>query len=295
MFKNLNLFGVFIINKEKVIKRIVLEKKAQRKVNEHFSSIINNQKILEKEKIKFDGRYKPESNEVLYIPNFSVGDDIKSAIKSSLSEEKVNLKEIEIENLKYTFIGTEINDEMVIAFQLIQKSQHLTNKWIKLLHYSGTFKAVSENGFTLSDRVEAIIDNGNLIFGSYHFAKRIFDLKEYYREATDADLKEFMEDKSIKVEGENQFIENSDTWVRRKVALIKDSGVLEKNSVSEICNKGSEYNIDIPTVKKNGTKKILLANDKRELKNVLKFLDEDIFKGILSDQIFETNSKLIVD
>jgi len=65
MFNNSVLFGVFKIDDADVIRKISVSKKTQEAINAHFSDLTNSEKILDKERVKFDGRYKPEEDEVL--------------------------------------------------------------------------------------------------------------------------------------------------------------------------------------------------------------------------------------
>jgi hypothetical protein len=292
VFKNSNLFGVITEKKESQIKRIMLDRKTQKLVNAHFKKIIDEQQILKKERVNFDGRYTPEFTEALSISSYSLNSDITTAVRAPIGEDVVNQVDIDIPNLKYVFLGEEIDGNFIIAFQLIQKSQHLSSEGIKLLQRKGTFESVGESGFTLSDRVEVVFQNGDLIFESFHLAKRVFHLQEYYREATNQELTDFVASESVETENREIFDRNADSWVRRKIALIRDSGVLETNSVSRIYKKARECGVEIATTQNGGARKIVLPDDKKKLKEVLKFLDEDIYTGPLTNQVFETNSKL---
>lgn len=293
MFIDCNLFGVISDGEIEEIRRIIVDRPTQVKLNEHFSSLLVNSKILDKEKVIFDGRYKPESMEVLAIQNYDIKQEIIAAIQNPISEETVNRVAIDVPNLKSVFMGNVIDEEIVIVFQIIQKSQHIASEGFNLFQRRGTFESVGENGFTLSDRIDALYMGNDLVFPSYYFARQIFELADYYRIATDHDVQEFVEEDSIIVEDNERFHANADSWVRRKIALIKDSRVLELNTVASICEIARDYNVDIQTEDRSGRAKILLPNDKKKLKDVLKFLDEDIYKGPLTNQTYETNSKLI--
>jgi hypothetical protein len=72
------------------------------------------------------------------------------------------------------------------------------------------------------------LEDKKLSFFSFHSARQIFDLTQYFKEATDEDLNEFAASNLVKVEDVSNFVATSDTWVRRKVALVMQSGILEK-------------------------------------------------------------------
>ncbi len=293
MFTNCSLFGIISESEGEFIRRIVVDYPTQQRINQHFSGIIESSGILSKVKVLFDGRYKPESSEILVIEDYNIKSEIKDAIKSPIAEDTLDNVTLDVPNLKAVFIGNTIEAELVIVMQLIQKSQHLTSEGFKLFQRGGTFESIGESGFTLTNRIDAAYVGSSLIFSSYYLARQIFDLGEYYRSATDHDIDEFINDAKIEVEDGESFAENTDSWVRRKIALIKDSKVMEINTVSSICEIAGEYNVSIPIKQVDGIKKIVMPKDKKELKEVLKFLDEDIYKGPLTNKTYETNSKLL--
>ena len=84
-----------------------------------------------------------------------------------------------------------------------------------------------------------------------------------------------------------EFKNMADTWIRRKIAMINDSGVLAKNSAAKIKRLAKSAGIDIAVE----GKKIVLPNDKEQLKIVLGFLDEEAYKGPFSKATFLANSK----
>lgn len=82
----------------------------------------------------------------------------------------------------------------------------------------------------------------------------------------------------------------ANTWIRRKIAIINDSGVLTNNSAAQIKRLARSAGIDISVE----NKKIVLPNDKEQLKIILGFLDEEAYKGPFSKATFLANSKRLV-
>jgi hypothetical protein len=76
--------------------------------------------------------------------------------------------------------------------------------------------------------------------------------------------------------------------IRKKVALLKRNKVLGKIQISDIQSAAKEYNIAIET---KDDKKIVVPSDRKELKNLLRFLDEDYFTTVLTKRKCLTNSK----
>ena len=79
----------------------------------------------------------------------------------------------------------------------------------------------------------------------------------------------------------------ANTWIRRKIAMINDSKVLENYSASQIKTLASKVDIKIDVE----NRKIKLPNDKENIKIILGFLDEEAYKGPFSKNTYLANSK----
>ena len=142
-------------------------------------------------------------------------------------------------------------------------------------------------GIGISDSVDVVFLESDLHFSSYYFARQIFDLSEYYRSATDTEVNSFTQNSILELSNSENFAIMADTWVRRKIALINDSGVLRNNSVSRIKELADVCELEIEI----NNDKILIPYDKKKLKEILGFLDEEIYKGVFTNETYVTNSK----
>jgi len=127
-----------------------------------------------------------------------------------------------------------------------------------------------------------------------YMLRQIFDLSDYYREATDTDINDFAALPVIKVENINELIGISDSWIRRKFSLIQQSQILETVPMNDIKAVAIEFNIPLQIVIENGVELIVLPSNKSDLKTILRFLDEDYYKSPLSKTQYTTNSKRMV-
>ena len=69
--------------------------------------------------------------------------------------------------------------------------------------------------------------------------------------------------------------------------MLKDSGVLDKFSAKEIKSRSKGYDVSI-TIQKG---KIGFPADKSASKKLLQFLNEELFRGAITETLYETNSK----
>ena len=109
----------------------------------------------------------------------------------------------------------------------------------------------------------------------------------FYRSATDGEVSLFVKNTKILIEDKESFSVMADSWVRRKIAMINDSKVLEKYSAKDIAQRATDVGVDIST-KKN---RIVLPCDKKQMKVVLGFLDEEAYRGPFSQTTYLANSK----
>ena len=158
-----------------------------------------------------------------------------------------------------------------------------------MLYDEKTFKQDQRVGIAISDYIDCLYDGTNLIFNSYYYARQVFDLSEYYRTASNVDIDNFIGANIIDFgDAGEAFKISANSWIRRKIALINDSGVLTQykaTDIKELAKKQS--NIDV-TVQ---NEKIVFPTDTNEIKILLSFLDEEAYQGPFSKETFLSNSK----
>ena len=243
------------------------------------------------EEIAFDGKYKPDLDEVLVINDFDDIDGLADAISNPLAIHEVKPTPEMFSKIKALFSGYVDNDEPVILIQHFDKRRIISTNGLSIFHASNVYKKIEGVGLTLDTKLTAILCGGCLKFRSFHFLRQIFDLSEYYKEATDADIMQFASMPCIKVNDDSKLIGISDTWVRRKLWLISQSQILEKVPVSDIKAVATEFNIELNTVIDDGIEKIIVPEEKKQLKKLLRFLDEDYYKSPLLENYYLANSK----
>ena len=267
--------------------KIEVDRDTQKTICDCFFEAKNNL-IKDKERKIFSGDYKPEENEFLAIENFKISDAIKNAIHDPLGIKPYQKPKDETHNIKTIFIGQEAPEgSFEIAFQKFKNEQFISPKRFNLFFDKNTFFRQTNFGISISNTVDCCYVNGELQFTSFSIARQIFDLGEYYRSATDEEVTAFSKNQRLKINDSAAFIKMADSWIRRKIALISDSQVLEIYSANEIARRANETGISINT-KGN---KIIMPDNKKQLKIILGFLDEEAYKGPFSQETFIANSK----
>ena len=113
------------------------------------------------------------------------------------------------------------------------------------------------------------------------------NLTGYYRQSTESDLENFAN--HISFESNNDSLTDfANTRIRRLIALINDSHVLEKFSNKELADEASKQNLSLSFVE---NKIKLNLDDKKETLLILDFLAENTFMSTFTKQRNRTNSK----
>jgi len=286
-----NCSTIFLIDRLDKIYKLEIDNETQKAINKLFEK--SALELKEKQSVEFTGSYSPLEDEILYIQNFILSDSLKDAFRNPITAESFIPDENNIHEIKSVCIGyceNTCNGERFIAgFQRFRKDQYISIDKIRLLFDSNTFRQDNRIGIAISDYIDCLYDGTNLIFSSYYYARQIFDLSEYYRTASDVDLDNFVNCKIIELGTFKQLFKNTaNSWVRRKIALINDSGVLEKykaKDIKKIAKQQSDIDINVEN------DKIIFPTNANEIKILLGFLDEEAYRGPFSKSIFLSNSK----
>ena len=290
MFQNSSVFVITSRVNNDCVWHVELDANTQRSICETFSDCVK-ELLFDKEKIVFNGNYKPEHDEFLYINDFQLDEKIKNVIRNPLGVPSFRAEMDSSSEIKAVFVGEVIDiedqEQFSIAFQRFRKEQYISTKWYHLFFEKNTFFRREGFGISISDSVDCFYTNNELQFRSFHIARQIFDLRDYYRLATNEEVKSFGDNPKLMIEDEEAFEVMADTRVRRKIALIHDAQILEKFAVSDIKKRARQVGIKVEV--KAG--KIVIPNDKKRLKVLLGFLDEEAYKGPFSENVYLANSK----
>lgn len=178
-----------------------------------------------------------------------------------------------------------------VLFQQFRSPQ-LLDKRFALFWSRDQFQRIASDGFSLAHELAAIHQDGNLYFRSLSVVSRFFDLAEHQPEATLAEMTSFVGNDLFTMENASEILAiiESDSWLRRRVGSIQSSGILHSVTPRKAANKAKVFDIEIEVPRVKGKDKIQLPKQKKQLKAIVKFLNEEYFHGELTSQLYETNS-----
>lgn len=250
--------------------------------------------LADKQPIAFTGSYNVDGGEIFTISDYPLPPAISQALGNPLTCQMLNLN-TETHHIKALFSGQWTAASKVVNFQVFDTGKLLSHGFT-LIGSDDTYKKLEEPGLILQDKLTAHYSNGTLHFTSYHNTKRFLDLADYYRKATDTDLDAFADTELFAFEDKASFKDNADSIIRKKITLLQKSKVLENITVADMQTVANNFNQELPKehhihIIVNDDGKLVIPKDKKQLKELIRFLDEDYVTAPLTKRKCLTNSK----
>jgi hypothetical protein len=284
----MQLFAL-VLNSPPLVQRVELSQSVQSEVQQIFHE--QSKELLSLDAIPFDGSHTPESDEVSVIADFEDPDHLLQSAANPLScpifDPDVNLS-----NLYGLFVVSTIDAIPSVCVQIFDRRQALTSKKFALIwgQIGQGFHKLTQTGMVLDSRVALVIHDDKLYFKSFAIASRIFDLTDYYHEATDVELTSFAGHDLITAPA--AYLDLCDSKrIRKQIALILKSEILETVKAPTIVKRAANFDLHISMTTKNGKKSISLPDNRAQIKDTLDFLLENFYKGVFTKTTYVSNSR----
>lgn len=290
----MNLFALTNVPENRVA-RIPLSRDLQEEITALFLQQEQSFTSDIEEEIKFDGKYRPEEKELLFIEDFDDVDGISTAIRNPTGCQELEVTCQGLESIKAIFSGYVKDDTVTALLQAFDRKRIISTNGFAMFHSGNTFTKFDGNGLTLDNKLTAIMTANTLKFQSFHYVRQVFDMSGYYKEATNQDVTDLCHHAALAVGSEQEFLGVADSWVRRKIGLIQQSGILDRYSPAQIADVARMFHIELTIENREGMDKIVLPMARQDLKRILRFLDEDYYEAPLTTTRYLSNSKRVAD
>ena len=240
--------------------------------------------------VEYDSNDHAEEGEGLCISNYELDAAFLLALKQPVSVNRIEAKQLGELPIK-SIIGHNENAEAPeFYFQNFDISRIMAPKTglrlVRSISDSSTFEELERPVISLRSDIAVIWKDETLYFKDFYAASRIFDLKAYYRSATDGQVEEFCQCAHFS-SGSYDILKDCAPWYRKRIAFLLESGVLDEISVAEFQSVATAH--DYPLSVKDG--KIQVPTDKAELKELLDFLCENFSIGPFSKKHWKLTGK----
>jgi hypothetical protein len=282
-----NLLALCRTNGELQIKRVSVTQTVQDKVEGLFKAQAAAFLDGVSEEVEFGGDWKPDADEILVMDAPAEAATLTVAVAGNpMALAVIDAAAFGGENIKALCVSVGDGGNQRILIQLFTAQQILARRFSLLLD-GDTFKELTAPAFTLDNYIHAIIENGKLKFKSFFNVKRIFSLNQLYEEASDAQIDVFCAHESLSIPDVAGFKGQADQIIRKLVFACTKTNVLDSYPVTDIVSKANSLGLNI-TVQND---KIVMPADRKNIKTLLRFLDDGIYEASLTAKRYMTNSK----
>jgi hypothetical protein len=277
-----------------VIKRLIMAEDAVDSLTQIFNDQLN--EFIKKEtlKIRFSGtNFKCDPDEIFFIEQYQLPAVYQKAIQDSSSIPLWTMSTTETHNIRSIFaIDTDEQRDEIISFQYFSASKVLERGKHVFIFKKNAFDQLNDPGFIIDSKLSAVYQEKTLYFRSYDIVKRFLYLLDYFRQATDDQIKDFLSDPLFTCNNVNQIIAESDDWMRRRFTSIRALKILDKmKNVKSVAKKAEKYGIDMVLEKNESRLTIVIPKEKKDIKQLLRFLNEEYYTGEITGKQYLTNSQ----
>ena len=237
------------------------------------------------EEIPFVREYRPGADELFIIPTDQV-----PGVEPFLDAVDANPLDIaELGGDNPASINTKALFVKVDERVLVQKftiGQVLSRRFLLGLQ-GNAYRRVVDTTFALGSSLAFVVEDGLIKFRNLQNMRSIMEMGEVYRAATEADVRQFADHPNFLIDDIDNFVGIVDQPSRKIIGSIIGSALLDNFGPEVIQRAAEETGLTI----KMQDNRIVIPNDRREVKTLLQFLDESRYVGPLTGIPLIANSK----
>lgn len=245
------------------------------------------------DEIEFNAGYQPEAHERFILPDFALPDWLATEDSQSVADlDAITDDDALLDTTKGVAAFARKDGTEIILFQNFSRS-HVIRPGRFLFLQNNTYESTQRPGLTLDNKLSAVyrLDDQTLLFHNFRTVNTFLPLADFYQEASEEKIRDVLGHELLEPEDEDALAVNANQWFRKRFAMLGDSGVLDNYTAEQIREHSAGYEVDVAV--QDG--KISFPADKREAKRLLQFLNEEIFRGAITETLYETNSKREAD
>ncbi|QLK34214.1 DUF4868 domain-containing protein [Flavobacterium psychrophilum] len=221
------------------------------------------------EEILFDGNYAVQEEEVLFV-NLELPINLTNATSNPIG---LGVLDINIDQIKTLFWF----ENGVYYFQNFDNRKLLQNRNI-IFWDETSFNKFTENALIVENYINGLYKDNKFYFNNFVNANKIFNLSSFYQEATDKEITEFVKNDNISI-NLDWLLKNSNSLLRKQITLLEKSGILKNTNTKKVKISANHFKLKIELTTDG---KLILPENKKDCKNVLAFLNEQYYFGVIT-------------
>lgn len=250
--------------------------------------------VADVDEIDFNAGYQPEEHERFRLPDFALPDWLANENSQTVPDLDAITDNENLVDAIRGIVGVARNDrnEELMLFQNFSKA-HVIRPGRFLFLQNNTYETTQRPGLTLDGKLSAVYlpaDN-KLLFHNFRTVNTFLPLADFYEEASEQEIRGVLNHDRLTPEDPDALATGANQWFRKRFAMLRDSGILDRFTAQQIANHSEGFEVDIHL---DGDQ-IVFPSDRAQAKRLLQFLNEEIFRGAITETLYETNSKREAD
>lgn len=282
---------LFAMTRDDEFRRLQIERGLQDQLSDMFLQASGQFTSDDLEVVPF-GRFafEPDETQVWTIEEFELPQHLRGAVQEPLACPALAAGDAIGIGLKA--VVASFPDDGALVFQVIDRRRVLEPRGLTMILDDGTFRRIREPGLQLSDKAHVILQGQELRFRSAYWARRVFDISTFYIEATEEEVDAWIARDDLAFECDvDVYRERMSQWERKRIGFILSSGILEQVDVPVIRERAREYGLDLGIAEDGAEERLIIPENATERRDLIKFLEEDYYRGPLTNSPFVANSK----
>ena len=247
--------------------------------------------IDEIEEVNFDAGYKLEKDQKFQLTGFDMPAWLEDVSHESLRMlDSFTSDQLNQDATKGLMAVVDTRDGKKLLFQKFDRS-HIIKPGFTLFLSGDTYSTIEQPSLSLGNRLDAVLlpKEGKLLFSSFRTVNSFLPLMGVWAEASDSQIREILNHSRLEIENIDTYATGASQWFRTRFAMLSDSKVLDDYTVREIFDRSDGYEINLRL--NEAGDRIIFPSNKTKAKRLLQFLNEEIFRGVITETLYETNSK----
>lgn len=250
--------------------------------------------VADVQEIDFNVGYQPEEHECFCLRGYEPPEWLSNESSHTISKlDPITIDEALLDSI--TGIAAFARDSEGGELVLLQNfsRSHVIRPGRFLFLTSNTYETSPHPALALDSRLSAVyvpIDR-KLLFQNFRAVNSVLRLSDSYEEASETQIREVLSHDLLAPEDTDALAKSSNQWFRKRFAMLRDCGVLDQYTAKQI--QARSRGCDVVVQLSKG--KIIFPADRRAAKKLLQFLNEELFRGPITEVLYETNSKRRAD
>ena len=244
--------------------------------------------------IDFNAGYKPEQHECFRIQNYELPEWlVKHESLSAPYFDTINNNDAILNTIQAIIAFTRNSQGVeLMLFQNFNRS-HVIKPGYFLFLESHTYKTMDRPALTLDKKLSAVYlaANKKLLFRSFRTVNTFLPLADFYEDISESEIRSILQHDRLYPEDVDALAAGANQWFRKRFAMLRDSEILDQYTPQQILDHSKDYEVNIRVY----NDRIVFPADLSQSKRLLQFLNEELFRGAITDTLYETNSKREAD